>query len=118
MKHHECGSTNEISCPFAMCLNVGEHKDFASELCWRQSESSRECHLSRLLLSLLLLLQVDHATAGDLHVGVPSRNAAAKSELKLRQPSLPHMNIDKNGDQFTPRSSDYQVHFPMLLSSL
>ena len=55
---------------------------------------------------------MDHATAGDLHVGVVNRAVAAKSELKLKQPSVPHMHVDKNGDEFTPRSSDYQVHFP------
>ena len=56
-----------------------------------------------------MCIQVDHATAGDLHVGVPNRTAAARSELKLKQPSLPHIHMDKHGDQFTPRSSDYQV---------
>lgn len=61
-------------------------------------------------IKLIANLQVDHATAGDLHVGVPSRAAAARSELKLKQPSQHHLHIDKNGDEFTPRSSDYQVH--------
>lgn len=57
-------------------------------------------------------MQVDHVTAGDLHIGGPVR-AALKSEAKLKAGLQPiATGLDKGGDPFSPKSSDYKVLLP------